>query len=76
MPANEFIIYIEGKERWHYKGGKGKFWKKSEKYSPNNFDEPVWQKFTRRRETTLNPANIVEILLDAGWEVTDVKIIN
>lgn len=75
VPANEFIVSIEGKERYHYKGGNTKFWKRSEMYSSNNTIEPTWQKFVRAHDTMLNPAEIVDILIDKGYEVTDVKIV-
>ncbi len=73
--ANEFIVEVLGKDKFHYKGGKGKFWKRAEMYSSNNWDEPEWTKFEKSSSTDLNGAEVVEILQDKGYEVSDVRVI-
>lgn len=76
VPANEFVVFVEGDEKFHFKGGKGKFWRKSELYANNNWDDPEWTRFEKSYDTAgWNPAMIVDLLIEHGWEVTDVVII-
>lgn len=75
--ANAFTVFVNGDERFKFTGRKGKFWRKSMYYFPNGPQRPetaYWEKPKKDVETTWNAAEIVDYLIEQGYEVTDVKI--
>ncbi len=72
--ANEFIVSVNGKEKFHYKGGKTSYWKRSEKYASSTSTGPEWEKFAKNSSTDANAKMIVQWLMDDGFDVSDVDI--
>jgi len=72
----EAIIYVNGKERFHYKATKNRSsWMFSELVRDNNnIDNQVWTK--PKRKYTGSYVSIIEIIewaIGYGWEITGIK---
>lgn len=75
--ANEFSVFIKGIERFRFTGGKGKFWRRAERrfgIDAETYGE--WEKPTKSYQTVhFNGAEIIDMMIDKGWEVSHVEVI-